>query len=177
MGNLDLLGKDRDTWGTFDEPLNPHPDLLSVVAGANKDPFSSWCSQRFIHWFYGILWNRRKSSDDLESGIISCEDEKLQNYTSYVASVVASLLPISAIVILYCIHSMNARLGAVAVFTVICTTCLTFFTPATRGEIFIATSTWVPRFYDRLVAMTNTLNGSFAAVQVVFISTNNTNTG
>jgi hypothetical protein len=140
MGNLALFGKDRDTWGASDEPINPHSDLLTIASSGKRDPFSAWCSQRFIRWFYQIFWHRLKP-DDPEAGIVSYENQMLQKYTSYITTIVASLLPILAIVVLYCVASMNARLGVIGLFTVIFTVCLCFFTHATRGEIFIATST------------------------------------
>ncbi|KAK0109283.1 hypothetical protein ONS96_003103 [Cadophora gregata f. sp. sojae] len=87
-------------------------------------------------------------------GIASYEKDTLHKYTSHITTVVASLLPILSIVVLYCVGSMKARLGLVAFFTFTFAAALSFFTGAKRGEIFIATST-------------------FAAVQVVFISTGN----
>jgi hypothetical protein len=143
MGNLALIGKDRSTWGSVNEPLNHNMDLLAIKSDERHDAFSMWFSQKFIHWFHHLLWHRIKKPNDIESGIVLYEDRTLQKYPAHIATVIASLLPILAIVVLYCVAAMNARLGLVAVFTVVSAACLSFFTNATRGEIFIATSTWV----------------------------------
>ncbi|KUJ20684.1 uncharacterized protein LY89DRAFT_579036 [Mollisia scopiformis] len=154
MGNLALIGKDRDTWGASDEPLSHNMDLLATKSGGDSDAFSTWVSQKLVYWLHNIFWHRLKRVDDAESGICSYEDKTLQKYTSNITTIVASSLPILAIVVLNCVVAINARLGLMALFTVVFAACLSFFTNATRGEIFIATST-------------------FAAVEVVFISTNN----
>jgi hypothetical protein len=141
MGNLALIGKDRGIWGASDEPISPNMDLLAINSAGENDPFSLWFTQKFIRWFHYIFWHRMKKPDDAESGIISYEDKIVQKCTSHVTTIISSLLPILAIVVLYCVGAMNVRLGLIALFTVVFTTCLSFFTNATRAEIFISTST------------------------------------
>jgi type IV secretory pathway VirB2 component (pilin) len=143
MGNFALVGKDRDTWGTSEEPLSRHMDLLTIKSNIENDVFSTWFSRKFIHWFHHILWHRIKKADDAESGIVSYEDKTLQKYTSHITTIIASSLPILAIVVLYCVEAMNARLGLTTLFTVVFAVCLSFFTNGTKGDTFIATSTWV----------------------------------
>lgn len=82
-----------------------------------------------------------KTPDDVESGIVSYKDNVLQKVTLHITTIIASLLPVLAIVALYLVGPMNERLGLMALFTVVFTACLSFFTNATRAEIFIATST------------------------------------
>jgi hypothetical protein len=173
MGNLALIGKDRSTWGSSSEPLTHNMDLLAIKSEGKHDAFSTWFSQKFIYWFHHLLWHRVKKSNDVESGIVLYNDRTLQKYSAHMATVVASLLPILAIVVLYCVDAMNARLGLVAVFTVVSAACLSFFTNATRGEVFIATSTLVLPFTGYSLSASNIVNSRLAAVQVVFISTNN----
>jgi hypothetical protein len=141
MGNLALIGKDRDIWGASNEPISPNMDLLALNSGGENDPFSIWFTQKFISWFHYILWHRMKKPDDTESGIVSYEDTTVQKCISHITIIIASSLPILAIAVLYCVGAMNARLGLMALFTVVFTTCLSFFTNATRVEIFISTST------------------------------------
>jgi hypothetical protein len=172
MGNLALIGKDRDTWGASDEPLSHNMDLLAIKSGGENDAFSTWFNRKFIHWFHHILWHRIKKADT-ESGIFSYEDKTLQKYTSHITTIIASSLPILAIVVLYYVDAMNARLGLMALFTVVFAAGLSFFTNATRGEIFIATSTWVLFFAGYSLIVTDGVDDRFAAVQVIFISTNN----
>lgn len=141
MGNLALLGKDRDTWGACDEPISHNMDLLSIKPGGENDVVSTWLSQTFIRWFHHILWHRVKKADNTESGIFSYEEKQLQKYTSHITTTIASSLPILAIVVLYHVDTMKARLGLMALFKVVFAACLSIFTNATKGEIFIATAT------------------------------------
>jgi hypothetical protein len=141
MGNLSLLGKDRDTWGSSDEPLKPNADLFSFQSNPDRDPFSKWWTQVFIRWFHHKLWHRIKKSDDLESGIVSYEARTIQRHTAYTTTVVASLLPMLTIIVLYHVNSMNTRMGLIALFIILFTISLSLFTNSTRSEVFIATAT------------------------------------
>lgn len=141
MGNFTLIGKDSATWGDTELPINPNHDLLTVSSSANKDSFSASFTERFVLWIHRLFWHRVKKVDDPESGIASYEQDTLHRYTSHITTIVASLLPILAIVVLYCVGSMKARLGLIALFTFSFTAALSFFTGAKRGEIFIATLT------------------------------------
>ncbi|KAE8450289.1 hypothetical protein EG329_006717 [Mollisiaceae sp. DMI_Dod_QoI] len=96
MGNFALIGKDRDVWGASDEPISPNMDLLAIQSGGENDPFSLWFTRKFIRWIHHILWHRIKKPDDVESGIVSYEDTTLQKCTSHITTIIASLLPILA---------------------------------------------------------------------------------
>ena len=124
MGNLALIGKDRATWGNIDLPIDPHHDLLAVSLSGNRDSFTTWFMEQLVLWLHRLFWHRT-----------------LHRYTSHITTIVASLLPILAIVVLYCVNSMKIRLGLIALFTFTFAAALSFFTGAKRGEIFIATST------------------------------------
>ena len=141
IGNLAFIGKDRDIWGASDEPISPNIDLLVINSGGKTDLFFIWFAQKFIYWFYYIFWHRIKKPDDIESGIVLYKDTTLQKFTSHIIIIIASLLPILAIAVLYCIGAMNARLGLITLFMIVFTTCLLFFTNAIRIEIFISTLT------------------------------------
>ena len=143
MGNLALIGKDRATWGNIDLPIDPHHDLLAVSLSGNRDSFTTWFMEQLVLWLHRLFWHRVKKVEDPESGIASYDRETLHRYTSHITTIVASLLPILAIVVLYCVNSMKIRLGLIALFTFTFAAALSFFTGAKRGEIFIATSTWV----------------------------------
>jgi hypothetical protein len=141
MGNLSLLGQDRTTWGEG-KSIDPDHDLMTLRPGQTQDRFSRWLDERFISWFHHIFWHRiTNANTDPESGIVTYSAEAIHRATAHVTTIVASSLPILAISILYCVTSMNVRLGLIALFSIIFTTCLTFFTDIKRGEIFLATST------------------------------------
>jgi len=52
--------------------------------------------------------------------------------------ILASFLPTASILALYYINNDVWRIGFIAIFSVVFTACLSFFTAATRIEIFIA---------------------------------------
>ncbi|OMP82809.1 hypothetical protein BK809_0000999 [Diplodia seriata] len=93
---------------------------------------------------------------------------------AFIGTVVASLLPVLAIVVLYSVHGMSARLGLVAAFTAAFSTSLWFMTDGKIIEVFAATSTWVALVKG--LRSCNWLTASrFSAVCVVFIGTNTNN--
>lgn len=144
MGNYSLVGADRNVWGDLDDPISPTTDLISLAASSNNDLFTHWFLEKIlpvVHRFR--VWGERKSEGDLESGTVSYKEESIQRYTSFVSTVVASLLPTVAIIVLFCVESMRVRVGLITVFTTIFTSCLAIFTPGRRGEIFAATSAYV----------------------------------
>lgn len=68
------------------------------------------------------------------------KDSRLNLFTQFIVTIVASVLPAVAIIVLYFIHNLLARLGAVAGFSVVFATCLSVFTTAARIETFAATA-------------------------------------
>lgn len=141
MGNLALIGADRDTWGGIDKPIDLNLDLLAPKLRQENDAFSRWLGEKFMTWIYHIFWYQVKKPQDLEAGITSYRDNTTQRYASYTTTIIASLLPILSIIILHCVNPMNTRLGLITLFTIAFTISMTVFTNAKRGEIFTATST------------------------------------
>jgi ABC-type multidrug transport system fused ATPase/permease subunit len=141
FGNLALIGADSETWGRLHQPINSHADLLTLNSTGCEDIFSRWFSRTFIFWFHHTFRHRPRNSGDLESGIMSYSSRTIERYTSFVTTIVASLLPISSTAVLFCVPSMKLRLGLIVFFTLIFAVCVSSFTSAKRGEIFVATST------------------------------------
>jgi hypothetical protein len=140
-GNLALIGADSETWGRLHQPISSHADLLTLNSIGCEDSFSRWFSRKFIAWFCHTFRHRPLNSGDLESGIVSYSSRTIERYTSFVTTIVASLLPILSTVVLFCVPSMKLRLGIIVLFTLIFAACISSFTSTKRGEIFIATST------------------------------------
>ena len=140
-GNLALIGADSETWGRLHQPISSHADLLTLNSIGCEDSFSRWFSRKFIVWFCHTFRHRPLNSGDLESGIVSYSSRTIERYTSFVTTIVASLLPILSTVVLFCVPSMKLRLGIIVLFTLIFAACISSFTSTKRGEIFIATST------------------------------------
>lgn len=141
FGNMALIGADRETWGRLHEPINPHTDLLTLSSTGCEDRFSRWFSQKFIVWFHYTFRHQSSNSDDLESGIVSYSSSAIERCTALVTIIFASLLPILSMIVLYCASSMKLRLGLTVLFTLVFTVCVSTFTSAKKGEIFMATST------------------------------------
>ncbi|EPE28076.1 hypothetical protein GLAREA_04867 [Glarea lozoyensis ATCC 20868] len=152
MGNRGLVGLDHQIWGGEDSPANHNIDLLSLDATKNADVFSNWFSEKLLVFYHIVIGSRFQRRVDIESGVCSYQGHIIHRCISCITVVVASLIPVLAIAVLFCVSSMKIRLLLVALFTVIFTMSLTILTSAKKAEIFAATST-------------------FAAVQVVFIST------
>jgi len=144
MGNMPLIGGDKDTWGSLDQSLSPNPDLLTLdIRQRDRDVFTNWVTVKLMRWFHHVFGHRVKKPQDPESGIASYEAGTIQRYTSHVTTIVSSLLPILAIITLQFVQAGNIQLGLITLFSFVFTFCMTIFTTATRGEIFIGTSTLV----------------------------------
>jgi hypothetical protein len=141
FGNLALIGADSETWGRLHQPINSHADLLTLNSTGCEDDFSRWFSRTFIAWFHRTFRQPSLNSVDLEAGIMSYSSRTIERYTSFVTTIVASLLPILSTAVLFCVPSMKLRLGLIVLFTLIFAACVSSFTSAKRGEIFVATST------------------------------------
>jgi branched-subunit amino acid transport protein AzlD len=102
-----------------------------------------WVSERLLVMYHIITQSRIRKHADVESGMCSYQDHSVQRCISYITMLIASMIPILAIVVLFCVGSMKARLGLVALFTIIFTMSLTILTSAKKAEIFAATSTYV----------------------------------
>jgi len=141
MGNPALIGSDRHVGNMEDGSNNGYPDLIALRPHEREDHFSEWVAESFVSWFHYLVWHRAKQPYDPESGLVSYEQSHLLRFTSFITTVIASLLPILSIVILYYVQSMEERPGIIAIFTLITSLCLRGFTTAKRSDIFIATAT------------------------------------
>jgi len=152
MGNLPIGGLDQSTWSL---PSTSH-DLLAISRRTSADPFSRWISNTAIPFLHLKLFRRFKTpiAEDPESEICHYEDDKVINFVQVLSTVIASILPISSIVVLYFVPNTLTRLLIVVGFTGLFALCLALTTRARRVEVFAATS-------------------AFAAVQVVFVTGNN----
>ncbi|KAH7355248.1 hypothetical protein BKA65DRAFT_549316 [Rhexocercosporidium sp. MPI-PUGE-AT-0058] len=95
---------------------------------------------------------------DLESNMFLYRDSHIYRIATILGTLLSSLIPIAAIIILSFVKNMTARLGIVSAFTAIFSVSLSLVTEGKRVEIFAATA-------------------AFASVQVVFIGSTNWNQG
>ena len=68
------------------------------------------------------------------------QKSRLVAFTSVVATVLASLLPVGGIAVLYAIQDMTARLAVIGVLTAMFSMVMMMITKAERGESFAATA-------------------------------------
>lgn len=81
--------------------------------------------------------------NSLHKGIRIVHGSTIYTFTSIVATMLSSLLPIVSIVVLYLVHSTPARLGIIAGFTALFSIAVSLVTSAARVENFAATAAYV----------------------------------
>lgn len=138
-GVMALLGKDRNVWGKWGEPLSVPPaiDLVALRPQYGEDPFSKFVIDTGMKIFYSYDCHLPREPFR-GSDLVGYPVFNMLSITLRITSVLASLIPVLAIVILYYIKSMGVRLAVIAGFNAIFTLCLLTFTKATRSEVFTA---------------------------------------
>jgi lysylphosphatidylglycerol synthetase-like protein (DUF2156 family) len=140
---------------------------LACFSGYGKDTdlFSGLVEGPLLDWWHNALGKaepdplstaERTPPKDLLGSLQYYSDSHISGIIHTVNTVFASLLPTVPVFVLYYIDSQVARMGAILVMTLIFSTLLTILTNAKRSEVFAAAT-------------------AFTAVQVVFLSNNNTN--
>lgn len=151
-----MVGLDAEVWGTVMTPKDFEPDIVSLAPRKKKDMFSNLIREKGMsHWFKHNLDRLWKST--VLHGQVVYDEGTLVRITKLMVTALASLLPIVSIVILYFVKSMKARLGIIALFNVLTSFSLAFFTTARRTDIFAVAA-------------------AFSAVQVVFVQGDGSNT-
>lgn len=77
---------------------------------------------------------------DLESNMFLYRDSHIYRIATVLGTLLSSLIPIAAIVVLSFVKDMTARLGIVSAFTAIFSVSLSLVTEGKRVEIFAATA-------------------------------------
>jgi hypothetical protein len=153
MGSVFLIGRDRNVW-------NYGQDLIALKPSAPGNKFSAWLVDTLTplyHYTLGryhkvskpptlayvvLCFFQKPASEVLEyaPNTVHYSDSTVYRIAAFIGTIVASLLPISAIVVLYRITTMPVRLGLVSAFTAIFSVCLWFMTDGRLIEVFSATS-------------------------------------
>lgn len=128
-----ISGKDGYVWGSVSERKAYSPDLITLCPRQKEDIFSNWVVENALCCLGFKKPSRRH-------GVIGYEDSAVFRITHGITTILASLIPIASITVLYCIHSMPERLGAMCAFSVLLSLCLIIFTNATRTEVFAITA-------------------------------------
>lgn len=136
---LPFSGPDSYTWGSCADRESHSADLITLCPRPKEDPFSNFAAEKTI----GILFKcglDRFMKPSAIHGVVGYEDTTVFKITYWITGIVASLIPISSILVLYAVHSIKARLGVIAAFNVLLSVCLIGFTNAKRAEIFAVTA-------------------------------------
>ncbi|KAK8072282.1 hypothetical protein PG996_005630 [Apiospora saccharicola] len=168
LGAVCLRGRDRNVWARGEDLMclqrSPHGHRFSGFIARYIVPLSYYIQEKFT-----TLQNRgpqtttappasssppsgSHSANPDANGIYSYDDSHIVAIANLIGTIVASVLPVLSIAILYTVRSMAARLGFVALFSALFSTCLWYMNDGNLQGVFGATS-------------------AFAAVQVVFIGT------
>ena len=127
-------------------------DIVSLSGDVAPDSFTTLLRSKVVKRFH-VLFGRRLLREDAEFGGHMYSGEILENLAFYISIIFASLLPTASIIALYYIPTLLWRLIVIGLWSATFSISLSFFTSATRIEIFTAS-----------VAL--------ASVQVVFVGTN-----
>lgn len=139
MGTLILIGDDSTTWGSLANPNGYSPDLIALRPRRNEDPFSRWVANNIVPAFLRSSCVKLKEPSPFY-GAVGLEDSSIFRVTAWMTSIIASLLPITSIILLSVVDPMKARLGIIAGFNLLVSVCLSTFTGARRVEIFAITA-------------------------------------
>lgn len=130
-----LKGSDATIWGLSKDPKSYKPDLIALRRRKRRDPFSTWLAESAIAALTHCGLSKRKRPSKTH-GTVGIQDHTIVRITLGITTVLASLIPLASIALLYFVHDIRARLSIIAVFNLLVSTCLSFFTNATRSEIF-----------------------------------------
>ena len=116
--------------------------------------------------------SQRPKNSEWAANTVEYSHKGIERLTSFIAVVLASILPVVCILVLYTMNSDVYRLVTIGVSTVFFSGSCYLTTNGTLVEIFLATSAYVARVPKGFLESWLTMLGSFAAVQVVFVGTN-----
>ncbi|KAL9080511.1 MAG: hypothetical protein Q9157_000745 [Trypethelium eluteriae] len=157
MGPFALAGIDSEIWGSVHSPKGHEADIVTLLPRKKADMFTKILMEEGTQRFFDCGLGRFLKPSPVH-GLAGYEESTLFRLTYLMTTALASLLPIASIVVLHFVSSMKMRLAIIAIFTVILSFSLAFFTSAKRTEIFALTA-------------------AFSAVQVVFVQVGNGTNG
>ncbi|PQE18959.1 phthalate transporter protein [Rutstroemia sp. NJR-2017a BBW] len=135
QGDCALEGLDRNVWKEGKDLLVIKPDGIAVDSFTRvlRKPLTALCHK--------LRTRCRHRQADEESMIYVYDEKIVTRVADMIGTTVASLLPVLAVVVLYSVREMLARLGIVALFTVVFALALMVRKRASRicGKYFILT--------------------------------------
>jgi hypothetical protein len=133
-------------------------ELICLGAREGTDAFSTWLVNRgaLIYWKLWnyvprlplvstlLRWVRPPKRTEIATG--PRRPYAVIKLTLWTTSVMASVVPIIAIVVLVKLSALNARLLMIAALNILVSMCITIFTEAKKSEVFAITGAYVPSY-------------------------------
>ncbi|PVH80362.1 hypothetical protein DL98DRAFT_532145 [Cadophora sp. DSE1049] len=125
--------------GSVDQNHQNEADAPAMEDGQPKESQDSESASTTVA---GVATASSRDADetDLESNMFLYRDSHIYRIATILGTLLSSLIPIAAIVILSFVKDMTARLGIVSAFTAIFSVSLSLVTEGKRVEIFAATA-------------------------------------
>ncbi|GME61005.1 hypothetical protein GTA08_BOTSDO00801 [Neofusicoccum parvum] len=150
-GNNFLAGNQSRPWRK-DEASD-----LVALSSRQHDAFTRCVSEKLVPWLFTRGFRRSKTAvlGHEEAGLVEWSDGSYSTASRVLSVASSSLIPGAAVITLYHIHDLFARIFAALGFSAVFSLALALLTAARPAEIFAATA-------------------AFASVQVVFIGSTGT---
>jgi hypothetical protein len=142
----DWLGRDKGgnnfLSGIEDLPwLRSEASDLVAVSSQEFDWITRWTAETLVPWLYqSKLWQKEPVPGQEELGLVEWDDASYQRTARGLSVVVSSLIPSLAIVILYFIHNLIARILTAMGLSFVFSVALALSTSARPAEIFAASA-------------------------------------
>ena len=108
---------------------------MSLGLTANEDPLAKWVINTEV--VFAHYWIPRRINMNV---LVHYSEDWALRLLSLISTVLASVLPVVAIVILHVVQSTQRRLGILAAFTTIFAFILSVVTNAGRSDVFTGTA-------------------------------------
>lgn len=113
---------------------------LVALSSRKHDVFTGWIAERLIPWLSHRLYlGKTPISDPENTGLIEWKDAKFSTFSRALSALTSTLIPSVAVVSLYFIRNLLARIFAAMGFSAILSLVLVLLTTARPAEIFAAT--------------------------------------
>ncbi|KAF2192335.1 hypothetical protein K469DRAFT_730925 [Zopfia rhizophila CBS 207.26] len=138
MGPVKFIGADARVWGSVCQPHSHAADIVTLRPREKADSFSRWVIESTVMALFRLnrLQCARFKKPSPIHGMIGFKDNFLYRVPFWIASIIASLVPIASIIVLYSVHSVPARLGVIVAFNLLMTVCMNALTDCKRAEVF-----------------------------------------
>jgi hypothetical protein len=131
-----LLGVDRVTW----EDSKFRLDLVTTEQNPDRDHLTQYLMAKLLGVYHQLLGRHYKQPKGGAGDVFKYHDAHIEFIMNILSTMLSSLLPVTAIVVLYLVQNTARRLAIIAGFTASFSLLLTVMTTATRSENFAATA-------------------------------------